>query len=289
VPIDIERVVGAELLELRTSWTPDDVILYHLGLGAGTSPIDAGELSYLYEGGLKVLPSYGVVPVLPALTDMLALRGMDVDLATLLHGEQDLEIHAELPAAAEVSTAARVTDVFDKGRAALVVLETVTTTTDTRPRRLFTNRFRAFIRGEGGFGGDTGPSETLDPPAREPDHVTEHSTLPQQALLYRLSGDKNPIHADPAFARRGGFDRPILHGLCSYGIACKAVVDAVLDGKVGRVARFRARFAGVVFPGETIVVSMWDQGDHVVVAADTAERATPVLRNAAIELRGAAA
>jgi hypothetical protein len=196
VPIDIERVVGAELLELRTSWTPDDVILYHLGLGAGTSPIDAGELSYLYEGGLKVLPSYGVVPVLPALTDMLALRGMDVDLATLLHGEQDLEIHAELPAAAEVSTAARVTDVFDKGRAALVVLETVTTTTDTRPRRLFTNRFRAFIRGEGGFGGDTGPSETLDPPAREPDHVTEHSTLPAGAAVPTL-GRQEPDPCRP--------------------------------------------------------------------------------------------
>jgi acyl dehydratase len=289
MPIDIERVVGAGLLELRTSWTPDDVILYHLGLGAGTSPTDAGELAYVYEEGLKVLPSYGVVPVFPALTDMLALPGMDIDLAALLHGEQDLEIHAGLPPAAEVSTAARVTDVFDKGRAAVIVLETVTTTNGDQPRRLFTNRFRAFVRGEGGFGGDAGPSQTLDPPPRQPDHVAEFRTLPQQALLYRLSGDKNPMHADPAFAQRGGFERPILHGLCSYGIACKLVVDTVLDGDVGRVARFRARFAGVVFPGETIVVSMWERDDQVVVVADTAERGTPVLRNAAIDVRGARA
>src|SRR5262249_36603232 len=113
----------------------------------------------------------------------------------------------------------------------------------------------------------------------------ECETLPQQALLYRLSGDMNPIHADPEFARKGGFDRPILHGLCSYGIVCKAVVDEILDGDVGRVARYRARFAGVIFPGDTITVWMWRDAEAVFVEALCKERGTPVLSNAAIEIR----
>jgi acyl dehydratase len=288
MPIDVDSVLGAELAERQGSWGATDVILYHLGLGAGVPPTDPAELAYTYEGQLKVLPSFGVIPASPMLFDLLKLPGMDVDLSKLLHGEQELELHAPLPVNSDVRTSARVSEVVDKGKAALVVLETVTCEAGT-DQPLVTNRFSAFIRGEGGFGDGDGPRPASAPPpappARPPDLQVECPTLPQQALLYRLSGDMNPIHADPEFAHKGGFDQPILHGLCSYGMVCKAVIDTVLDGDVGRVRRYRARFAGVVFPGETITVRMWPDAGVVFVEALCKERGTPVLSNSVIEVR----
>jgi acyl dehydratase len=284
MPIDIDRVLGAELPEISSSWAPDDLILYHLGVGAGVPATDAGELAYTYEGGLKVLPTWGVMPVMPAIEGLLDLPGLDIDLASLLHGEQELEVHGEIPVAADVRTSGRVTHLFDKGKAALLVFETTTRLAeDGRP--LFTNRFSAFLRGEGGFGGEGGPPAPDGAPARPPDLVVERGTLPQQALLYRLSGDKNPMHADPALAARAGFERPILHGLCSYAVVCRAAVDTLLAGEVGRVCGYRARFAGVVYPGETIVVELWEEGEGIAVAAHTAERNSPVITNAVIGLR----
>ena len=283
MPIDIDKVLAAQIPETTASWEPDDVILYHLGLGAGVPPTDDGELEYAYEGRLKVLPAYAVQPVFPTLFALAGLPGLDVNLAMLLHGEHDLEVLQPLPTSAQVSTSARITDVFDKGKAALLVLEATTSNGDGTP--LFVNRFSAFIRGEGGFGGDSGPPPAHEPPERAPDAEVECPTLPQQALLYRLAGDKNPLHADPEFAKLGGFDQPILHGLCSYGIVCKAVVDELLGGDVTQVARYQARFAGVVFPGETIVVQMWREDGAVIVRAATRERGTPVITNAAITLR----
>ncbi len=281
--IDLDKVVGAELPPGRHRWDEDDVVLYHLGLGAGADPTGGRELDYVLEDRLKVLPSFGVIPPFAVLAGLEALDGFDVDLAMLLHGEQDLDLPGPLPAAAEVETTARVAHVYDKGKGALVVVET-TSATDAG-EVLCVNRFSSFLRGEGGFGGDSGPALADPRPKRAPDLVVERTTLPQQALLYRLSGDRNPLHADPAYAARGGFDRPILHGLCSYGIACKAAVDEVLDGDVGAVAGYRARFAGVVFPGETLVERIWREGDEVVFEVMTKERETPVLTNAVISVR----
>ena len=171
--------------------------------------------------------------------------------------------------------------VYDKGKAALVVIETETKLKgESDP--LFVNRFSLFLRGEGGFGGDSGPAPTNAAPDRAPDGVVESPTIPQQALLYRLSGDKNPLHADPGFAKMGGFDVPILHGLCSYGIVCKAVVDKVLGGDTAKVARYQARFAGVFFPGETMVTSYWREGNTILIEAKSKERGAPVISNAAI-------
>jgi len=178
----------------------------------------------------------------------------------------------------------RIAGIYDKGKAALVVLEVATKEKGGAP--LFTNRFSLFLRGEGGFGGDGGPKAGNEAPARAADLTVESKTLPQQALLYRLSGDKNPLHADPSFAKMGGFDAPILHGLCSFGIVCKAAVDHALEGDVGKVARYQARFAGVFFPGETMVTSVWREGNQLLLAAKSKERGTPVLSNAAITLRG---
>jgi len=284
MPIDVEKVVGAALPGAVSEWDDDDVILYHLGVGAGVPPTDPSELQYTYESApLKVLPSFGVTPVFAMLGGLIGLEGLSFNPMMLLHGEQDLVLHKPLPARAKVENSGKVTGIYDKGKGALVVVETETK--DESGDLLCTNRFSAFIRGEGGFGGEPGPQPGNEAPAREPDTVVESPTLPQQALLYRLSGDKNPLHVDPNMAALGGFDRPILHGLCSFGIVCKAAVDGVLDGDVTKVARYQARFSGVVFPGETIATSVWREGDKVIVSAATKDRGTPVITNAALTVK----
>ena len=283
MPIDPGKALAAEFPSQRAEWGQDDVILYHLGLGAGfEKPTDAKELEYTYEQNLKVLPSYGVIPVFGALSGLGGMPGVEINFAMVLHGEQDLVIHRPIPVSGAVENKRRVAEIWDKGKAALIVMETVSSDEDGP---LFTNRFGIFARGEGGFGGDSGPPAGNKAPERDPDVTVESKTMPNQALIYRLSGDKNPLHADPKFAQIGGFDTPILHGLSSFGVVCKAVVDNVLEGDVTKVARYQVRFAGVVFPGETIITSVWREGHRLLVAAKTKERDTSVLSNAAIELR----
>ena len=281
--IDPEKARGAKLPDGESSYDKDRVILYHLGIGAGVPATDPKELEYTYEKNLKVLPSFAVIPVFGAVGGGDPIPGLEYNPAMLLHGEQDLELHQVIPTQAEVSSSGRVAAIYDKKKAAVMVLEM--TTRDASGSTLFVNRFTSFIRGEGGFGGDPGPKAGNLPPERAPDLVVESPTLPQQALLYRLNGDKNPLHADPEFSKLGGFDVPILHGLCSYGVVCKAVVDHALGGDTAKVARYQVRFAGVVYPGETIVTSMWREGEKIVLQAKTKERDTAVLTNAAITLR----
>jgi acyl dehydratase len=286
MPVDREKAVGASLGERESGWEPDDVILYHLGVGAGVPPTEPGELEYAYEKNLKVLPSFVVVaggrrPRAPG-AQSFKIPGIEFNLAQLLHGEQDIEIHTTLPTSATTVMKSRVADVFDKGKAALVIIENEVT--DDSGDRLYTTRMSAFIRGEGGFGGPSGPKPGNQPPEREPDDVVESETLPQQALLYRLSGDKNPLHADPEFAKMAGFDQPIIHGLCSYGIVCKAIVDAALDGDPTRVARYQARFRGVGFPGETYLTSYWKEDDRIVLEVKSKQRDAPIISNAAVWL-----
>lgn len=282
MPID-PNAVGAAIAGGSFTWDRDRIILYHLGLGAGSPQTDPNELAYTYEKNLKVLPSWGVIPAFGAMGSLGALPGMQFNPALLLHGEQDLEIHKAIPVTATINTSGKVAGIYDKGKAALVVLEMVSK--DEAGDPLFTNRFSLFIRGEGGWGGDSGPKPGNEKPERDPDLVVESKTLPQQALLYRLSGDKNPLHADPEFSKLGGFDVPILHGLCSYGIVCKAVVDNMLGGDTGKVTRYQARFAGVVFPGETIVTAMWKDGNTILIDAKVKERGLNVISNAAITTR----
>ncbi len=282
--IDPNKALGAKLGEGTYSWTKDQVILYHLGVGAGDPATDPGELEYTYEKNLKVLPSYGVIPVFGAMGGLGTTPGLSFNFAMLLHGEQDIEVHQPIPPEATVTNCAEVVGVYDKGKAALVVLEVKTR--DEAGKPLFTNRFSLFLRGEGGFGGESGPKAGNVPPEREPDGVIERRLLPQQALIYRLSGDKNPLHADPEFAKIGGFDKPIIHGLCSFGIVCKAVVDDVLAGDVTKVARYQARFAGVGFPGETYLISYWKESDKILIQTKSKERDAPIITNAAITIRG---
>ncbi len=284
MPIDLEQARGAELPASEGSWSADDVILYHLGIGAALENPTAPEtLAYAYEKNLQVLPSFGVIPVFGAVGGMSQVPGIQINFALLLHGEQETILHRPIPTAAEIESQGRIAGIYDKGKAAVIMIETETREKGGDP--LFTNRFSLFARGEGDFGGEPGPKAGNQPPDREPDAVVESRTLPWQALLYRLSGDKNPLHADPEFAKLGGFDTPILHGLCSYGIVCKAVVDGLLEGAVDRVAAYQVRFAGVVFPGETIVTQMWRENGKILVSAKTAERGSPVISHSALTLR----
>lgn len=284
MPIDIDAVLSADPITWDSSWTESDVILYHLGIGAGVPATDPGELALTYEwveGGLKVMPSFATIPGFMPIPKFAEVPGLDVDLRMLLHGEHVLTIHQPLPTSATATSSCRPVAVHDKRSGAQVVFET-TTSVDGEP--VATNSMIAFVRGEGGFGGEPGPSpERIRVPSREPDAVVETPTLEQQALLYRLNGDANPLHADPAFAAVGGFDRPILHGLCTYGIACKAAVQALLDGDTTAVAEYRTRFSGVVMPGDTLTHRLWREDDQILI--DTRVDDTAVLKMCRISLR----
>ncbi|TCO46744.1 MaoC/PaaZ C-terminal domain-containing protein [Actinocrispum wychmicini] len=277
MPIDRAVAVSAPRRESTFSWTSADVLLYHLALGAGTDPLSPTELRYATEKDLQVLPTFGVVAPNLRLTEppKVSFPGIEVDLAKVLHGQQEITVHRPLPVEATVTAYTGVTDVYDKVKAAVIVQESTVVNSTGDP--LYTTRSTIFARGEGGFGGERGPSATVDLPDREPDFVLETPILPQQALLYRLCGDRNPLHSDPDFAAAAGFPRPILHGLCTYGMVCKAVVDGVLDGDVTRVAGFAVRFAGVVYPGETLRTQVWQEDKRLLI---TASADGPVLSDA---------
>lgn len=282
MPIDAAKAVAAEPRSAEIAWDHKDIQLYHLGLGAGTPATDPDELRYTLESKLHVLPSFATVAGAGmAMMGGLAAPGIDVNLAHVLHGGQTIELHRPIPVEGKARTTAKVAAVYDKTKAAVVVLRTEVADDDGP---LWTSDAQIFIRGEGGFGGERGPSDRPGLPDREPDRTVDRPIRPDQALLYRLSGDWNPLHADPEFAKLGGFDKPILHGLCSYGMTLKAVVDTLLDGDVARVTRYSTRFAGVVYPGETLRVRMWQQPNRVQVTVTAVERDdAPVLADTFID------
>lgn len=270
--------IGKELPATTYEYTDREVMLYALGVGATTE-----ELDFVYEKNLKVLPTFAVIPAFPALTGIGSV--LQVNWAMLLHGEQRIELRAPIPTSGKLTTRGRISAIYDKGSGALVVVDAETK--DEGGTVLFTNTFGAFIRGEGGFGGERGPSASGRnvPPERSPDRTVEYRTSREQAALYRLSGDRNPLHIDPDFAKLGGFDRPILHGLCTFGHVGRAILHVCCDGDPTRLKDFEARFSGVVYPGETIVTNIWrEASDRVVVQAQTAERGEPVISNAAASI-----
>ncbi|WP_327423530.1 MaoC/PaaZ C-terminal domain-containing protein [Streptomyces sp. NBC_01230] len=282
MPIDAAKAVAAEPRTAEISWGHKDVQLYHLGLGAGAPATDPAELRYTLESRLHVLPSFATVAGAGAgVVGGLTSPGIDVDLAAVLHGGQTVRVHRPIPAEGRAVQTSKVAAVYDKGKAAVLVLRTEAAD-DEGP--LWTNDAEIFVRGEGGFGGERGPSGLHADLAAVPNHTVERPVRENQALLYRLSGDRNPLHADPEFARKAGFDRPILHGLCTYGMTLKAVADTLLGGEVARVRSYRTRFAGVVFPGETLRIRMWTGDGHVRVAVTAVERdEAPVLADTLVE------
>ena len=271
MPIDAGKAIGAALPDRSFSWTESDVLLYHLGVGFGARPgdnLDPRTLTFTLDSEeLQVLPSFGIVAPTFHDTDppALDLPGCDINLAQVVHGSQEIVLHRPLPTSGSGTVSTRISDVWDKGKAAVIVQEG--TAVDAAGEPLFTTRSSIFVRGEGGWGGDRGPSTKVELPGRDPDLDTTYVVTPHQALLYRLCGDRNPLHADPAFAERAGFPAPILHGLCSYGIVLREVLQGLLDSDASRVAGFTARFAGVVFPGETIRTRAWHEDGRILVSA----------------------
>ncbi|CAN5872744.1 MaoC/PaaZ C-terminal domain-containing protein [soil metagenome] len=284
MPIDIDALLAADPIEWDSSWTADDVILYHLGIGAGVPATDAQELRYTYEQDLVVLPTFGTVPGFMPIHNFADLPGLDIDLRMLVHAEHHLKLLGQLPATAKAISTCKATAVHDKRSGASVVFEMRTVVDGDE---LVRNTMTAFIKGEGGFGGEPGPSaHRIRPPKRDADAQVTTPTMEQQALLYRLSGDANPLHVDPEFAAVAGFDRPILHGMCTFGMAGKAAVDRLLGGDVEAVAGFQARFSGVVMPGDTLVHDLWwEDEDEGAIVIQTRAGDTTVLKQARILLR----
>lgn len=277
MPIDLDKALGAELEPIEFSWTSSDIQLYHLGLGAGADPMDARELSYLVDDTPQVLPTFGNVAVSFHMTEppKVQFPGIDIELSKVLHASEAVSVPGPIPTSGTAKSVQRFTEIWDKGKAAVIVSES--TVTDESGKVLWTTKRSIFARGEGGFGGERGPATSAELPDRAPDIEISLPTLPQQALLYRLCGDRNPLHSDPAFAAAAGFDRPILHGLCTYGIGCKAIVDNLLDGDVSQVASYGARFAGVVFPGETLQANIWKEDGKFIGALTAPSRDNAVV------------
>lgn len=253
MPLD-HSAIGVESEPHERSWTSKDTMLYALGVGAGLD-----ELGFATEKNQRVLPTFAVL----AAQARGGRRFGDFDPAMLVHAEQAFELHRELPAAGAVRTVSKVTGIYDKGSGALVASEAHAVDVETG-EPVITTRSAVFIRGEGGFGGDRGPRDQWAPPDRAPDHKVTYPTRPDQALIYRLSGDYNPLHSDPEFAARAGFDRPILHGLCTYGVTGRALLHSVAGSDPARFRSMSGRFSSPVFPGESLTVSIWVDGSAVL-------------------------
>jgi acyl dehydratase len=272
--VAIPQALGIEIPPTTFEYDERDVMLYAVGVGAT-------ELDFVFERNLKVLPTFAVIPGFPAMMGLAA--SVEINPVMLLHGEQRITLHKPIPTKGKLTTGGKVTGVYDKGKGALLVVEAETK--DEQGEVLFTNTAGVFVRAAGGFGGERGPEAGNKPPDRAPDKTVEMQTLPIQAMIYRLSGDRNPLHIDPAFAKMAGYDTPILHGLCTYGHVGRAVLSEYCDNDPARMAGLEVRFSGVVFPGDKIITEMWDEGGGRIVLQAKTQRGDVVISNAAATVK----
>ena len=266
MPMNLDAV-GAVSQPNKISWTSKDALLYALGVGAGQTDPTGFELEFTTENSQNV--EQRVLPTMPVVLGMGGGPGLpswgDFDFRMLLHGEQGVTVHGPIPAEGTVNAVTTIVGIYDKGKAAVVRMESSSTFADSG-KPAFTTRFAAFIRGEGGFGESRGP-EIPDPPKmpdRAPDHEVTYATRADQALLYRLSGDRNPLHSDPTIAKFAGFDKPILHGLCTYGFTGRALLHQLCGSDVAKFGSMDVRFSKPVMPGDTLTVKMWDDGSGAI-------------------------
>lgn len=271
-----------EILELgaagqRFAWGDRETMLYALGVGLGADPMNETELPFVYENGLKAVPTLATVVAWGAGP---GIGKMGINYLLVVHGSQKVEFHRPMPTEARITADSRVIGAYDKGpKGAIIFSETVLKLEGTG-EKLATLTSSTFARGDGGFGGPSdGAPEPHEVPKRAPDQSVNLETRPDQALLYRLSGDRNPLHSDPNIAKMAGFPRPILHGLCTYGLTCRAVLQTYAEYQPERIKSHEARFSSPVFPGETITVDLWKDGDVISFEARVKARDITVIKN----------
>lgn len=282
--IDYDHLMALKIPEVRESYTSRDTLLYALSLGLGTDPMDQSHMPFVFEQNQLCLPSFGTTLGHPGFW----LKQMDtgVDWVKIVHAQQELTIHQTLPTAADIIGQQEVVEVVDRGegRGAMILWQRRIIDANSG-EKLCTINQSMLARGDGGFGGPAvKPKRAPSIPEREPDMITECKTSPQMALLYRLNGDWNPLHADVSVAQNAGFERPILHGLATWGLAATAVLDKVCHFDVSRVASIFGRFTAPVYPGETFKVAMWVEGNKVFFTVTAVERGVVALNNGLIEL-----
>lgn len=278
MPLDHDKLIGRQGAEERFGYTDTQLLLYNLSIGMGRDPLDPAELPFVFERpALRGVPTFAAV--LNGGGGSGLFDGVELDWNKVLHGEQWLTAYRPFPPAAELISTARITELVDKGEKGAIIR----VTRDTKlasGEPLCTTENVIFARADGGFGGPTTSRFTPHVmPERAPDVVHVSETRADQALLYRLNGDRNPLHAEPSFAERAGFPAPILHGLCSYGIACRAVLAEMCGYDPARMQSFDVRFTAPVFPGETIHTDIWRDGDIVSFRCRVEARGITLLNN----------
>jgi len=292
LPIYYPDILNQKTAPRTFTYGDKDVMLYALGVGMGRDPMNETELPFVYEKSLKVIPTAATVlasnakasgpaPEMPA-----DHRQSQINFLMVVHGEQKVELHKPLPTYGTFTAEGRTVGAFDKGEGKGAVIVNETIWKDEKGEKVATLTGSTFARGDGGFGGPSeGAPEPHAVPTRSPDISVDFATLPDQALLYRLNGDRNPLHSDPDVAKRAGFDRPILHGLCTYGITCRAVLEAITGFDPDQIYSHQARFSAPVFPGDTITVDLWKDGKNISFEARVKARNVTVIKNGLTVLR----
>ena len=285
----VNAAIGVELPPMRYSYCERDIALYALGIGAPSDALSPAELRFVYE----LSPDFQVIPTFAALfgRDLIkqlmtgCIAGIQFEPMLLLHGMQSLELKRALPRRATVVSQARIAEIQDKGSGMLIQFVVHSASEAGEP--LTVARTAVFIRGIGGYGGERGKSLKLPQPAGAPTYTHSEATMPTQALLYRLAGDANPLHADPAMAARGGYKAPILHGLCTYGYAARAILKRCCGNDATRLTSVSARFSSHVFPGETLITEIWrESATELRFQTRTQERGQVVLSDGSAGLAG---
>ena len=279
MPFNLESLTNFTFPESRQTYTQRDTILYALGIGLGSDPVDPDQLRFVYEQGLEAFPSMAVVLAHPGF--WAAESALGIDWVRMLQGEQGLTLYRAIPVEGDVIGRSRIRDVIDRGPEKGAILYYERDVVDAATDELIaTVRQTLMCRGNGGFSPERRAPRAVHPiPARAPDRVVTVRTLPQAALIYRLSGDVNPLHADPEVARKAGFERPILHGLATYGVIVRALLECGCNWQTERLRELDLRFSSPVYPGETIRCDFWNSGDVISVRATVVERDRLVVDN----------
>ena len=280
--INYDEIMNLTSENVEISYSDKDSILYSLGIGLGNDPMNLNELKYVYENSQSVLPSMATnfqyhSPL---------LLKTNINFIMVVHGEQRLSITNALPVSGDFIANAKVIGCYDKGPARGAIIEVETSVKNKKNNEEICKLVSTtFARGDGGFGGPESPKKEIFIPDGEPDYVSEVSTKPDQALIFRLSGDYNPLHSDPNFAKAAGFEKPILHGMCTYGIACRSLVNEICENDASKLKRFDCRFSSPVYPGETIITEMWKKDKMIYFNSKVKERDKLVLKNGVSEIK----